>query len=218
VTPSTAEIAYLCSAAGRYFRTPVSATDVIWAFAGVRSLYDDGSRQAQDVTRDYALRLDADRDAAPLLDIYGGKITTYRRLAEAALAKLSHIFQLSPAWTANAPLPGGDLKGEGITSLAERFAREHAFLPPSLAKRLVAAYGTRVVDVVSGARALDDLGPRFGADLTAAEVRYLMRFEWAQTAEDVLWRRSKLGLGLAKPDVQKLAHFMAGATAGADHP
>jgi glycerol-3-phosphate dehydrogenase len=218
VMPSTAEITYLCEAATRYFRAPVSAADVIWAFAGVRSLYDDGSSQAQDVTRDYVLALDADRDAASLLDIYGGKITTYRRLAEAALAKLSHMFQVGTAWTANAPLPGGDLKGETIASFAQRFAREHAFLPASTANRLVAAYGTRAVDMVAGARALDDLGPRFGANLTAAEVRYLMRFEWAQTAEDVLWRRSKLGLGLAKADALKLAHFMAGATAGADRP
>jgi glycerol-3-phosphate dehydrogenase len=164
------------------------------------------------------LRLNSDRDAAPLLDIYGGKITTYRRLAEAALAKLAHVFQIGTAWTAGAPLPGGDLKGETIADFARRFAREHAFLPASLANRLVAAYGTRALDVVAGARALDDLGPRFGTDLTAAEVRYLMRFEWAQTADDVLWRRSKLGLGLAKSDAQRLAHVMAGATAGADQP
>jgi glycerol-3-phosphate dehydrogenase len=216
VTPSTAEIAYLCEAAMRYFRAEVSATQVVWAFAGVRSLYDDGSSQAQDVTRDYVLALDANPDAAPLLNIYGGKITTYRRLAEAALAKLAHVFQIGPAWTASAPLPGGDLKGETIADFARRFAREHAFLPLSLANRLVAAYGTRAVDVVAGARVLDDLGPRFGTGLTAAEVRYLMRFEWAQTADDVLWRRSKLGLGLAKTDARGLAHFMAGATAGAD--
>ncbi len=216
VVPSSDEIAYLCEAATRYFRTQVSAAQVVWAFAGVRSLYDDGSRQAQDVTRDYVLALDAGHEAAPLLDIYGGKITTYRRLAEAALAKLSHLFQIGPAWTANAPLPGGDVNGESITTFADRFAREHAFLPTGLTNRLVAAYGTRAFDVVAGARRLDDLGLRFGADLTAAEVRYLMRFEWAQTADDVLWRRSKLGLGLAKTDAQRLAHFMAGATAGAD--
>jgi glycerol-3-phosphate dehydrogenase len=216
VTPSSTEISYLCEAAARYFRAEVSAAQVVWAFAGVRSLYDDGSRQAQDVTRDYVLALDANPDAAPLLDIYGGKITTYRRLAEAALAKLSHVFQIGPAWTAGAPLPGGDLKGETIAGFAQRFAREYAFLPASLANRLVAAYGTRAVDVVAGARSLDELGPRFGVDLTAAEVRYLMRFEWAQTADDVLWRRSKLGLALAKTDAQRLAHFMAGATVGAD--
>ncbi|MBV8743900.1 MAG: glycerol-3-phosphate dehydrogenase [Xanthobacteraceae bacterium] len=216
VTPSTAEIAYLCEAATRYFRAEISPAQVVWAFAGVRSLYDDGSRKAQDVTRDYVLALDADNRSAPLLDIYGGKITTYRRLAEAALAKLSHVFEIGPAWTAGTPLPGGDLKGESIGDFAQRFAREHSFLPVSLANRLVAAYGTRAVDVVAGARSLGDLGPRFGADLTAAEVRYLMRFEWAQMAEDVLWRRSKLGLGLAKTDAQRLAHVMAGATAGAD--
>jgi glycerol-3-phosphate dehydrogenase len=216
VTPSTAEISYLCEAASRYFRAEVSAAQVVWAFAGVRSLYDDGSSQAQDVTRDYVLALDAGPDVAPLLNIYGGKITTYRRLAEAALTKLSHVFDIGPAWTAGAPLPGGDLKGKTIADFALRFSREHAFLPTSLANRLVAAYGTRAVDLVADARSLDDLGPRFGTDLTAAEVRYLMRFEWAQRAEDVLWRRSKLGLGLTRADAQRLAHFMAGATAGAD--
>ncbi len=216
VTPSAAEIAYLCEAATRYFRAEISAAQVVWAFAGVRSLYDDGSSQAQDVTRDYVLALDANSDVAPLLNIYGGKITTYRRLAEAALAKLGQVFEIGPAWTASAPLPGGDLKGETIADFAQSFAREHPFLPPSFANRLVAAYGTRALDVMAGARSVDDLGPRFGPDLTAAEVRYLMRFEWAQTADDVLWRRSKLGLGLAKADAQRLAHFMAGATAGAD--
>jgi glycerol-3-phosphate dehydrogenase len=213
VAPTGAEVAYLCEAANHYFRERVAPNDVVWAFAGVRSLYDDGSRKAQDVTRDYVLALDTGFRTAPLLNIYGGKITTYRRLAEAALAKLADLFVLKPAWTAGAPLPGGDLAGESIETFAERFKREQPFLPDALADRLVHAYGTRACDVLAGARSRDALGARFGESLTEAEVRYLMRFEWAQTAEDILWRRSKLGLGLAKQDAQKLAHFMAGATA-----
>jgi glycerol-3-phosphate dehydrogenase len=213
VAPSGPEVSYLCGAINGYVRRTVSPGDAVWAFAGVRSLYDDGSRKAQDVTRDYVLSLDTGFRAAPLLNIYGGKITTYRRLAEAALAKLADLFVLGPAWTAGVPLPGGDLGSESLAGFADRFKREHAFLPAGLADRLVRAYGTRAPDVLAGARRLDELGARFGESLTEAEVRYLMRFEWAQTADDILWRRSKLGLGLAKPEAQKLAHFMAGVTA-----
>ena len=213
VAPTGAEVAYLCEAAKAYLREPVSPDRVVWAFAGVRSLYDDGSRKAQDVTRDYVLALDAGFQLAPLLNIYGGKITTYRTLAEAALAKLADFFVLKPAWTAAVPLPGGNFDDEGIDAFAARFRQEHGFLPAAQADRLVHAYGTLAPAVLGTATKLDDLGARFGETLTAAEVRYLMRFEWAQTADDILWRRSKLGLGLAKQDAQKLAHFMAGTTA-----
>jgi glycerol-3-phosphate dehydrogenase len=213
VAPTGAEVTYLCEAANAYFRQPISPERVVWAFAGVRSLYDDGSRKAQDVTRDYVLALDSGFQAAPLLNIYGGKITTYRKLAEAALAKLADFFVLKPAWTADVPLPGGEFEGEDVDAFAERFRREHPFLPVAQARRLVHAYGVRAAAVLGSAAKLDDLGAHFGEALTAAEVRYLMRYEWAQTADDILWRRSKLGLGLAKQDAQKLAHFMAGTTA-----
>ena len=213
VAPTGAEVAYLCEAANAYFRQAISSDRVVWAFAGVRSLYDDGSRKAQDVTRDYVLALNAGFQAAPLLNIYGGKITTYRKLAEAALAKLADFFILKPAWTADVPLPGGDFGGEGVDAFAARFRQEHPFLPAAQVERLMHAYGTHASTVLGGAAKLDDLGARFGETLTAAEVRYLMRFEWAQIADDVLWRRSKLGLALSKHDVQKLAHFMAGTTA-----
>jgi glycerol-3-phosphate dehydrogenase len=213
IAPNRAEIRYLCDAVNGYFRETVAPDHVVWAFAGVRSLYDDGSRKAQDVTRDYVLALDTGFRAAPLLNVYGGKITTYRRLAEATLAKLADFFVLQPSWTADEPLPGGDLKGERIEQFAERFKQTHPYLPAVQADRLVHAYGTRASDLLAGARRLDDLGARFGENLTAAEVRYLMRYEWAQSAEDVLWRRSKLGLSFSTPDTQKLAHFMAGATA-----
>jgi len=209
---SPQEIAYLCDAVNRYFRVGVTGADVVWAFAGVRPLHDNSSRRAQDVTRDYVLMLDGGARQAPLLSIYGGKITTYRRLAERALDKLKDYFNLPPAWTAQAPLPGGDLGGERPEALAERIGRSYPFVSARLAGRLAAAYGSRAHDILRGAACLDDLGMRFGAELTAAEVGYLMRVEWAQTADDVLWRRSKLGLRLPGAQREALARYMADAT------
>ncbi|HTZ02445.1 MAG TPA: glycerol-3-phosphate dehydrogenase C-terminal domain-containing protein, partial [Xanthobacteraceae bacterium] len=186
----------------------------VWTYAGVRSLYDDGSRKPQDIGRDYALILDERRGEAPLLTVYGGKITTYRKLAEDALTRLAHFFPRSPPWTAHSPLPGGDFLYDGVETLVERTQRTWRFLTGDHARRLVRAYGTRVDRVLGGAAKLDDLGMRFGADLTAAEVRYLMTREWALTADDVLWRRSKLGLGFATPQVKLLEDFMASPPAG----
>lgn len=209
VLPSGEEMEYLCGIVNEYFRSPIAAADVVWAFAGVRSLYDDGARKPQDIGRDYVLTLDERRGEAPLLTIYGGKITTYRRLAEATLARLAHFFPRTRPWTAHSPLPGGDFVYDGIETLIERTQRSWRFLTADHARRLVHAYGTRVERVLAKATSLDDLGQRFGADLTAAEVRYLMTKEYAQTADDVLWRRSKLGLRLS--DVQRAAldRFMA---------
>ena len=203
------EIDYLCNVVNRYFRDSIAPTDVIWAFAGVRALYDDGSLRAQDATREYVLVLDQDVEKAPLLTVYGGKITTYRRLAEAALAKLSHVFAAAPPWTADAPLPGVDFGR--LDRLVAQTRQRWPFLAESHARRLVAAYGTRVKAVLGEATRADDLGPRFGGDLTAAEIRYLMRHEWADTAADVLWRRSKLGLQVSKDEREAIEHVMAAA-------
>ena len=211
VAPDAGEIDYLCAAANGYFRTQIAPADVVRAFAGVRALYDDGSKKAQDTTRDYVLTLD--ERAAPLLTVYGGKITTYRRLAEHALDKLAHVVKAGPAWTGNSYLPGGDFPYDGIEALVARTKSAWPFLAEDHARRLVAAYGTRVERVLGSAQRRDDLGPWFGADLTAAEVRYLMDQEWAQTADDVLWRRSKLGLRFLREERETLARFMAG-TAG----
>src|SRR5215468_9313610 len=213
VEPTADEIAYLCDVANQHFRATLGPADVVWSFAGVRSLYDDGSRKAQDVTRDYVLTLDQRGGEAPLLTIYGGKITTYRRLAEHALERLAHVIAIGPAWTKDSHLPGGEFPYDGVEALVAKTRKSRPFLPAAQADRLVHAYGTLAPAVLGTATKLDDLGARFGETLTAAEVRYLMRFEWAQTADDILWRRSKLGLGLAKQDAQKLAHFMAGTTA-----
>jgi glycerol-3-phosphate dehydrogenase len=212
VTPSGEEIDYLCGIINEYFRASVGAADVVWAYAGVRALYDDGSRKAQDVGREYALILNERFGEAPLLSVFGGKITTYRRLAEEALDRLAHFFPQSRPWTAHSPLPGGDFVYDGVATLVERTQRRWPFLSEPYARRLVHAYGTRAENVLQDAQKLDDLGPRFGADLTAAEVRYLMAKEWALTADDVLWRRSKLGLRFSDAERSALEHFMSRAS------
>ena len=208
VTPSGEEIDYLCGVVNEYFRSAIGAADVVWAYAGVRSLYDDGRRKAQDVGREYALILDERFGEAPLLTVYGGKITTYRRLAEDVLAKLSHFFPRTQPWTAASALPGGDFVYDGLETLVSRTQRTWPFLAPDHVRRLTRAYGTRVTEVLKTVSGPADLGVRFGADLTAAEVRYLMTKEWAQTADDVLWRRSKLGLRLTDAQRATLDRFM----------
>jgi glycerol-3-phosphate dehydrogenase len=209
--PTAAEIQYLCGVANAYFRRPIDAGDVVWAYAGVRALYDNGARKAQNIGRDYVLTLDARRGSAPLLTVYGGKITTYRRLAEDALAKLAKIFPAGKPWTAHSPLPGGNFAYDGLEALVERTRQTFPFLAAGQARRLVHAYGTRVETVLNGVTGLDALGQRFGADLTEVEVRYLMTKEWAQTADDVLWRRSKLGLHFSDAERISLEAFMARA-------
>jgi glycerol-3-phosphate dehydrogenase len=208
VTPTAEEISYLCNAVNDYFQKPLSPADVVWAYSGVRALYDDGARKPQDIGRDYTLMLDPDAGKAPLLTVYGGKITTYRRLAEDALAKLSRVLPRSRPWTASSPLPGGDFSYDDLEALVENTQRTWSFLSGHHAQRLTSAYGTRVTKVLNGATSLADLGPCFGADLTAAEVRYLMNEEWAETADDVLWRRSKLGLRFTDEQRAALDQFM----------
>ena len=182
-----------------------------WTYSGVRPLYDDGASAAQAATRDYVLKLDVRAGEAPLICIFGGKITTYRRLAESALAMLAPY--LSPprregGWTAREPLPGGDFPMQGFEALSDRTRRSYPFLPEGTIRRLVRAYGTRAVSVLGHAKSPADLGKTFGADLTEAEVRYLERSEWASTAEDVVWRRSKLGLRFSKDQVAELGDFL----------
>ncbi len=213
--PSGEEIDYLCRVAKEYFRSEIGAADVVWAFAGVRSLYDDGARKAQDIGRDYELILDKRYGEAPLLTVYGGKITTYRRLAEQVLARLRPFFPHSRPWTGQSHLPGGDFVYDGMETLVQRTLRAWPFLGAAHVRRLVRAYGSRVERLLENVGRLEDLGPWLGADLTAAEVRYLMRKEWAQTADDVLWRRSKLGLRFAPAQTAALERFMAEASATA---
>ena len=217
VAATPAEIAYLCDAASSYFARPVMPADVVRSFAGVRPLHDDRARDPDETSRDYALELDVAPGRAALLTVFGGKITTYRRLAEAALDRLApHLppqARHNAGWTRHAPLPGGDFAVDGLAALTAALATAYGFLTPAHAGRLACAYGTRAKDILGGARTPADLGIAFGTTLTQAEVRYLMTQEWAQTADDVLWRRSKLGLALTGSETAALARFMAGAGA-----
>jgi glycerol-3-phosphate dehydrogenase len=206
------EIAYLCKAASEYFTTPVSPNEVVWTYSGVRPLYDDGASSAQEATRDYVLVLDGEGGRAPMLSVVGGKITTYRRLAEAALDKLApHLpggAVAKKGWTGRDKLPGGDFAWNGFDALVADVVRRYPGLSPSLARRLVRAYGTRVDRLLARWGNGLDLGRRFGADLTQAEVDYLMDEEWAMRADDVLWRRSKLGLRVSKEEAAALDAYM----------
>jgi glycerol-3-phosphate dehydrogenase len=178
----------------QYFRERVTPDELVWSFSGVRALYDDGSKKPEDVTRDYELVLDRKKGLAPLLTVYGGKITTHRKLAEAAMNKLSAFLKGAPPWTAGSTLPGGDFPADGYYALVGETIARWPFLSEPHARRLVRAYGTRVERILGEAQSMEDLGPRLTGDLTGAEVRYLVENEWAETAEDILYRRGKFGL------------------------
>ena len=215
VVATGGEIQYLCAAASQYFAQSISPADVLWSYAGVRPLHDDHGRDAAAATRDYVLELDASPACAPLLSIFGGKITTYRRLAEAALERLAPFLpsfsRRRAGWTAFTALPGGGACEP--SALAEKLARDYPFLDPSHRSRLAATYGERAQCILAGARTTADLGMAFGATLTQAEVRYLMGQEFARTAADVLWRRTKLGLAFSDAETAALDRFMALAAA-----
>jgi glycerol-3-phosphate dehydrogenase len=196
VAITAGETQYLCDSINRYFRQQISPHDVRWTYSGVRPLLEEeGADNPSAVTRDYRLELDAPADEAPLLSVFGGKITTFRKLAEEAVEQLGRALQRpAPAWTAGEPLPGGDIPQANFERFAGQFQRQHAWLPADLARRYARAYGTRARHVIGTAHSLDDLGRAFTPGLYEAELRYLHDTEWARSAQDVLWRRSKLGL------------------------
>jgi glycerol-3-phosphate dehydrogenase len=208
-TPDADEILYLCDTVNQYFREQLTPDEPVWSFAGVRALYYDGSNKPEDITRDYVLALDERHGFAPLLTVYGGKITTYRRLAEAAMEKIGHFFVTRPPWTAGSTLPGGDFPADGFYAQVAALIGQWPFLSEPHARRLTRAYGTRAAWFLGAAQNMDDLGERFTADLTGAEVRYLVEHEWAETVEDVLYRRSKLGLKASEEERAALARFIA---------
>jgi len=209
---TNAERDYLLNAVAGYFQRAPTVDDVVWRYSGVRPLYDDGRSSAAKATRDYALKIDRPNDDdAPLLNIFGGKITTYRRLAEAACAKLAPFFpQATGAWTAGAPLPGGDFPVDGVEALIDQLRGAHPYLAPDQARRLVRAYGTDAFAMLAGAERAADLGQDFGAGLSETELRWLARREWAQSADDALWRRSKLGLRIDEDGRAALEAWFAG--------
>ncbi|RDC69888.1 glycerol-3-phosphate dehydrogenase [Rhodovulum sp. 12E13] len=200
---------YLLDFASSYFERPVTEDDVVWTYSGVRPLYDDGAKSATAATRDYVLKLER-AQGAPVLNVFGGKITTYRKLAEGALGRIAEVFpQASGPWTAGVPLPGGDFPVTGVGALVEGLRADYPFLTDRWALRLVRAYGTEARAILGAARAEGDLGEAFGATLTAAEVDWLMTREFARTAADVVWRRSKLGLRMTAGEIARLDTWMA---------
>ncbi|WP_136656253.1 glycerol-3-phosphate dehydrogenase [Nitratireductor sp. XY-223] len=206
---SEEEIAYLCEASSEYFAEPVTRDDVVWTYSGVRPLYDDGASAAQEATRDYVLVEEGAPDQGLLINIFGGKITTYRRLAEAVLEKVERrLGKRKPGWTAEARLPGGDFGVREfdrlLTDLKERFG----FLADGHAYRLARLYGTRAAAILGDAGSLEDLGTCFGSDLYAAEVDYLVENEWAVMADDIVWRRTKRGLQMSEEQISALSAYL----------
>jgi glycerol-3-phosphate dehydrogenase len=208
--PDAAEIMYLCDVANQYFRDRITPDELVWSYSGVRSLYNDGAGKPENVTRDYVLSLDEKRHLGPLLTVYGGKITTYRRLAESAMAKIGHFFDMRPVWTAGSSLPGGEFPPEGFDDVLSEMMTRWPFLSRPMALRLARAYGLRCERFLGTAEGMADLGPLLTGDLTGAELSYLVQHEWAQTADDVLWRRSKLGLSASAEERTAIGQFIAG--------
>lgn len=206
IKASEEEIAYLCEGAGRYFAMAITPADVVWTYSGVRPLIDDGSGRPEAATRGYRLELSGDGEGAALLSVYGGKITTYRHLAEEAVDLLSArlLVLAGPAWTTTSALPGGDFPMDGLEALKAELAARYPFLEVQDLDRIARAYGTRAVRWLDRPR-----GREFGGGLCQAEVDYLREAEWAVSAEDVLWRRTKLGLRLSAEQAAALAGYLA---------
>ncbi|SFR37926.1 glycerol-3-phosphate dehydrogenase [Litoreibacter janthinus] len=202
-----AERDYLIAFANGYFKYDISVEDVVWTYSGVRPLYDDGAKSATAATRDYVLSLDD--NGAPLLNVFGGKITTYRKLAENALEKIGPLLGNEQGkWTSGVPMPGGDFSVDDVQGVIDGLIVDYPFLDDAWAKRLVRAYGTDAHVVLGDAAAPSDLGRHFGANLTEREVRWLMTSEYARRAEDVVWRRSKLGLRMSEAQISLLDEWM----------
>lgn len=203
------ETTYLCSAASEYFEKPVNVDDIVWSFSGVRPLYDDGATAAQEATRDYVLRTDGESGKPNIINIFGGKITTYRKLSESIMDKVEELIGVKkPSWTANSHLSGGDFAITDYEKLVSNLKEEFGFLEHSLCKRLIRAYGTNAWTMMQGASKSEDMGQTFGGSLTEREVMYLIQHEWAECAEDVVWRRSKLGIRLNKREVSILDEWI----------
>ncbi|NNE58401.1 MAG: glycerol-3-phosphate dehydrogenase [Hellea sp.] len=199
---SQGEIEYLCDAANEYFKNDITPDDVTWTYSGVRPLYDDKAKDASAVTRDYVLNIDEFTNDAPFLSVYGGKITTSRKLAEHAMDKLAKYFpKAGDRWTKKSCLPGGDIGGTDFDDFFEALSHKYDWMPAGLLRRLAHGYGNRIHELVGEAASMKDMGKEFGEMLTERELKYLIDHEWVQTAEDALWRRTKLGVHLTKSQI-----------------
>jgi glycerol-3-phosphate dehydrogenase len=207
---SDAEIDYMLGAVSEYFKKPVTRAQLKWAYSGIRPLYDDGASKAQEATRDYVLKLDKPVGQAPLLSVFGGKITTARKLAESVMEEIKPFFpQMKGQWTAKATLPGGDIAHDVVEARIAELQRKFSFLKPANIRRLFRAYGTEVDSILGDARFAADLGQAIGP-LTTREIEHLKSKEWARTADDILWRRSKLGLHMKPEEQEALRVYMEG--------
>jgi glycerol-3-phosphate dehydrogenase len=205
VTIREEEKDYLCAAASEYFRLPVTRDQIVWCYSGVRPLFDDGASRAQETTREYVLKMEGSAEKGALLNVFGGKITTYRHLAENALAKIEQVLgKRGPAWTRGSTLPGGDFPLDGFEALVTSLRTRAIKIAPATIRRLARAYGTEARSIL----AEGDLGPILGADLGQREVDFLVDKEWARSADDILWRRSKLGLHFSQEETAALSRYL----------
>jgi len=205
------EITYLCDIVNHYFNHQIAACDIAHSYSGVRPLIDSGEKTASELTRDYKIIFDYPKSAAPLLNIFGGKITTYRQLAAEAVDSLKVIFPcLKPSWTYNAVLPGGDIPEENMPRFIKNLQAQYPWLPERMLHRLAKMYGTRIHLLLNNMTSLSDLGQCFGVDLYEKEVAFLCDTEWAFTSDDILWRRSKLGLFLSPTERANLTNYLDG--------
>ena len=209
---SSEETDYLCAAASEYFKKPVRREEIVWSYSGVRPLYDDGATSAQEATREYVLKVDGAAGAPKIINVFGGKITTSRRLAEHVLQHVETVLgKRGEAWTKKAPLPGGDFPVQGFAALVAGLEADYPALDSGLLRRLARHYGTRARRILGPAKTEADLGHGFGAGLSEAEVHYLIDQEWARSAADIVWRRSKLGLRMTATEIAALDDFMRNA-------
>jgi glycerol-3-phosphate dehydrogenase len=205
---SEEEKQYICDSANTYLNSEIKLSDIVWSYSGVRPLYDDGASKAQEATRDYVIKAE-EHDSSLMINIFGGKITTYRRLSEAILKHIeTFLGQRGNPWTDNSSLPGGDFDVDGLFDLNNKIQEKYPFLNDEIVKRLVRSYGTVSFDIFASAKNIESLGESFGSGLYEKEVVYLVQNEWARTSEDILFRRSKLGLSLTKNEKQKLDQFL----------
>lgn len=208
VSISDEEVDYLIDISNRYFKQKIGRKDIVHSYSGVRPLLDDESSSPQAITRDYTLEVEGGTDSPPLLSIFGGKITTYRKLANAALEKIAPFFpDIKSSWTHNNPLPGGDFQDQ--PGLIDNLLKEYPWLEKSVAKRYARSYGTLSYKILASCRSRTDMGTHIGHGLYECEVAYLVEHEWARTVEDVIWRRSKLGLRLNSAQKEQVATIIA---------
>ncbi|HEV7233052.1 MAG TPA: FAD-dependent oxidoreductase, partial [Sphingorhabdus sp.] len=214
ITATPDEIAYICKSARAYFKQDMTPADVIWSYAGVRPLVDDGSGKPETASRGYHFDVDTDdTGGAPMLSVFGGKITTYRHLAESAIGKLSAFLPIlsGPGWTLGKPLPGGSFPLDGRAAVGASLQADYPFIDPRLTQRLVRSYGLLARIWLTDAKQLADLGAHFGHGLYQSEVDHLIDREWARSADDILWRRSKLGLRFSADETARLQSYVLAA-------